>query len=80
MAKNSLKNSAYQDLLKKVVHIVKQSRLEAAHQLNREQMMLYYKIGEIIVEKQETEGWGKSIVEQLSKDLEKKLGITRLFY
>lgn len=32
-------------------------------------IQLYWKIGELIVQRQEQEGWGKSVVEKLSKDL-----------
>lgn len=35
---------------------------------------LYFEIGKSIVEKQETLGWGKSVVEQMSKDLINEFG------
>ncbi|NJL59488.1 MAG: DUF1016 domain-containing protein [Desulfobacteraceae bacterium] len=45
------------------------ARIRAAKTVNRELVSLYWKIGEMIVEKQRELGWGKSVVEQLSKDI-----------
>jgi predicted nuclease of restriction endonuclease-like (RecB) superfamily len=49
------------------------SRIRMATSVNKELIQLYWWIGKQIVEKQEELGWGKSIVEQLSKDLRKSL-------
>jgi len=38
--------------------------------VNRELINLYTEIGQMIVEKQEELGWGKAVVENLSKDLQ----------
>jgi predicted nuclease of restriction endonuclease-like (RecB) superfamily len=40
--------------------------------VNRELIYLYWNIGKSIVEKQEDMGWGKSVVEQLAKDLRRE--------
>ncbi len=47
------------------------ARLHAARAVNRDLILLYWDIGRGIVEKQETLGWGKSVVEMLAKDLQK---------
>lgn len=39
--------------------------------VNRELIQLYWDIGRLIVERQEREGWGKSVVERLAADLQK---------
>jgi hypothetical protein len=39
--------------------------------VNRDLILLYWDIGRGIVEKQETLGWGESVVEMLAKDLQK---------
>lgn len=49
------------------------SRIRMATSVNKELIQLYWWIGKQIVEKQEQLGWGKSVVEQLSKDLRKSL-------
>ena len=47
------------------------ARLHAARAVNRDLINLYWDIGRSIVEKQETLGWGESVVEMLAKDLQK---------
>ena len=47
------------------------ARLHAARAVNRDLVNLYWDIGRSIVEKQETLGWGESVVEMLAKDLQK---------
>ncbi len=45
------------------------ARISAARSVNKELIGLYWSIGKDIVEKQNELGWGKSVVERLSKDL-----------
>ena len=47
------------------------ARISAAHSVSRDIILLYWDIGRGIVERQETLGWGKSVVETLAKDLQK---------
>jgi len=47
--------------------------------VNRELLSLYWDLGEMIVRKQEIYRWGKSVVEQLAKELEKEFPGTRGF-
>ena len=47
------------------------ARLHAARAVNCDLILLYWDIGRGIVERQETLGWGKSVVEMLSRDLQK---------
>jgi predicted nuclease of restriction endonuclease-like (RecB) superfamily len=46
-----------------------QARTSAARAVNRDLILLYWDIGRGIVEKQQTAGWGQSVVERLSADL-----------
>ena len=50
---------------------IKQSRIKAHLSVNRELILLYYKIGLAILEKQKEEGWGSKIIEKISLDLRK---------
>ena len=59
----------YLDVLQSIKKKVIDSRLHAAKSVNKVLIELYFYIGKIIVEKQELSGWGKSVVEMLSKDL-----------
>ena len=46
------------------------SNIKAVKSVNRELINMYWNIGELILERQKQFGWGKSIVKQLSKDLQ----------
>jgi len=45
------------------------SRVAAALPINRELIALYWDIGKAIIEQQHKLGWGKSVVEQIARDL-----------
>ncbi|HPG12570.1 MAG TPA: PDDEXK nuclease domain-containing protein [Chitinophagaceae bacterium] len=62
--------SDYQAFVAEIKEKIRQGQLKAMQAVNRELINLYTKIGQMIVEKQEQLGWGKSIVENLSKDLQ----------
>jgi len=59
----------YPDFLRQVVAEIKSARLTSIRKVNSEMILLYWKIGELITEKQLTHGYGKSVVERLSLDL-----------
>src|SRR6266700_2020084 len=50
---------------------VQQAQTRAMLSVNRELIQLYWDIGRLIVERQEREGWGQSVVERLAADLRK---------
>jgi predicted nuclease of restriction endonuclease-like (RecB) superfamily len=67
----------YQSFLKDIKERILSAQYEALRAVNKELIALYWDIGSMIVERQEKEGWGKSVVERLSEDLQKEfLGIT----
>lgn len=59
----------YLNLLSDVRQKVASTRIQVAKAVSKGQFELYWWLGEHIVKAQKTHGWGKSIVEQLSKDL-----------
>ena len=59
----------YANLLTDLKARVRAAQLRAAVSVNRELILLYWDIGKIIVEAQNTKGYGKQVVEQLAKDL-----------
>ena len=61
--------NGYAEMLTQIKTAVRESRLKAQRVVNRELVSLYWVIGSEIAERQEREGWGKSVVEQLSRDL-----------
>jgi len=50
------------------------ARIQAAKSVCHEQMKLYWWLGKHIAQTQEKNGWGKSVVDSLSKDLKKTVG------
>jgi predicted nuclease of restriction endonuclease-like (RecB) superfamily len=49
---------------------IKTAQYRALQAVNKEHIQLYWDIGQMIVERQEQNGWGKSIVEKLSIELQ----------
>ena len=79
MAEKLQFNQNYQELLHNVLHEIEWHQKKAANELTITLMQLYDAIGKHIVEKQEKEGWGKSIVEQLALDITKNSGTKESF-
>jgi predicted nuclease of restriction endonuclease-like (RecB) superfamily len=53
-----------------IKHKIKEAQYRALQSVNKEQIQLYWEIGQLIVERQNQYGWGKSIVEQLATELQ----------
>jgi predicted nuclease of restriction endonuclease-like (RecB) superfamily len=64
----------YQQFLVEITDLVQNHRIQAAQSVQSISNNLYWNIGELIIKKQKEFGWGKSIVEILSKDLTKLIG------
>jgi predicted nuclease of restriction endonuclease-like (RecB) superfamily len=73
LAKTSKPSAAlpvgYANLLADLKARVRAAQLRAAVSVNRELILLYWDIGKIIFEAQNTKGYGKQVVEQLAEDL-----------
>ncbi len=67
---NSLgKPQDYPGLLTEIKERIRSAQYEALKAVNKELVGLYWDIGRMIVERQDVEGWGKAVVEQLAADL-----------
>jgi predicted nuclease of restriction endonuclease-like (RecB) superfamily len=64
-----LDSSGYGTLLAKIKERVRTAQYAALRAVNKQLVGLYWDIGRIIVERQTSEGWGKSVVERLAADL-----------
>jgi predicted nuclease of restriction endonuclease-like (RecB) superfamily len=62
----------YLGLLTEIKKRIHSAQYEALKAVNRELIGLYWDIGRMIVERQNSEGWGKSVVEKLSADLRRE--------
>ncbi len=60
----------YANLLKEIKTRITQAQYEALKTVNKTLLGLYWDIGKVIIERQQVEGWGKSVVEQLAYDLQ----------
>lgn len=64
----------YQKFLAEIVNLVQSHRVVAVQSVQTISNQLYWNIGELILKNQQEYGWGKSIVEKLSKDLNHHIG------
>ena len=64
-------DKTYSDFLTDLKNKISSSRYEASRAVNKELILLYWDIGNSILRKQESKGWGKKIIQQLSQDLAK---------
>jgi predicted nuclease of restriction endonuclease-like (RecB) superfamily len=65
-----IENKAYKTFLAEIKTKITRAQYEAMKLVNTTLLNLYWEIGKDIVEKQKEHGWGKAIVETLSKDLQ----------
>ena len=72
MGKSLSPDNDYINFFTEVKERIRRSQYEALKAVNKELIQLYWDIGRMIVEKQQELGWGKSVVEQLSKDIQKE--------
>lgn len=66
---NTLLPTGYVQWRKNIEHLIDIAKLKTAISVNMGTLSLYWNIGKSILQKQEQEGWGKQVIEQLSKDL-----------
>jgi len=69
--KSALKNKSYATFISDLKAQIKTAQIKAHLAVNRELILLYFKIGKSILAKQKKEGWGAKIVDKISRDLTK---------
>jgi predicted nuclease of restriction endonuclease-like (RecB) superfamily len=62
-------HTLYLDTLTLLKEEIRQARIRAHVSVNKELILLYWKIGQEIIKRKEELGWGAKIIQQLSKDL-----------
>ena len=66
----------YLDFKNEITKRIRSAQYEALKAVNKEMIALYWEIGRRITEQQKALGWGRSVVESLSEDIQKEfLGI-----
>lgn len=71
---DAIKAAGYGTLLTELKSRIHTAQYAALRAVNKELIALYWDIGKLIEERQETEGWGKAVVERLSADLRAEFG------
>ena len=61
----------YEDLLREVKEQIRTAQTRAALTVNRELIRLYWQIGQGILLRQRSQGWGAKVIGKLAKDLQK---------
>jgi len=69
----------YAPLIKEIKELIYSRQYEAMKKVNIELMQLYWEIGGKIEHRQREQGWGKSVVEVLAKELQKEFPGTKGF-
>ena len=74
MVINKMENglTLYSPFIKEIKELIYRRQYEALKKVNTELIQLYWEIGEEIDRQQREKGWGKSVVEILSKELKKE--------
>ena len=67
-----IENNQFKIFVSDIKNQILKRQYEALKSVNKELIALYWNIGKSIVEKQEQFGWGKSIVKNLSYELQKE--------
>ena len=65
-------NQHYVYLLAEVKDKIRTAQIKAVTAVNQEMLLLYWEIGTAILSRQNQEGWGSKVAEQLSSDLKKE--------
>ena len=68
---NNIDKSTYQALFNQIIGTINSSRFKAFKAVNKHLILLNFEVGKLIVESQDKNNWGKSIVDTLSKDINK---------
>lgn len=62
----------YGALLEQITSEVRVARLRAARTVNSELLALYWRIGRLILIRQENEPWGSGVIKRLANDLRRE--------
>ena len=67
-----LTSAEYLSFKEEITKRIRSAQYEALKAVNKEMITLYWEIGRRITEQQKALGWGKSVVENLSQDIQKE--------
>jgi hypothetical protein len=67
---SAIRGAECSELLQEIKQRVRAAQYEALKAVNKELIGLYWDIGRMIVDRQRGSSWGRSVVDQLAKDLQ----------
>ena len=79
MSSESIITAEYADFISKLKADIGRTQVKAALAVNRELVLLYWRIGNGILAKQKELGWGAKVVEQISLDLRLEFPVMKGF-
>lgn len=65
-------NKTYKELIEILKKEITQARIRAHLAVNKELIILYWNIGNNILKRQQQEGWGAKVIENISQDLQRE--------
>ncbi|MEL6971107.1 MAG: PDDEXK nuclease domain-containing protein [Bacteroidota bacterium] len=65
-------SDAYAVFLSELKARIRKAQLKAVHAINTEVTLLYWEVGQDILQRQVSEGWGSKVISKLSKDLKRE--------
>ena len=68
----TIEHTSYQDLIETLKSEIAKARVKAHLAVNKELITLYWNIGSNILKRQQVEGWGSKVIENISQDLRKE--------
>ncbi len=69
----AISSLGYQSLLVSLKQRIQSAQMRAGLAVNRELVLLYWSIGNEILARQQSEGWGAKVIDSLSQDLREVL-------
>lgn len=60
---------SYDDFFRDLKERIRSSQVKAALAVNQELVLLYWQIGQEILQRQQEEGWGTKVIDRLAQDL-----------
>lgn len=67
------KQNSYFKLLSEVKNRIRTAQTRAMSSVNREMILLYWDVGQLLIERQRSEGWGAAVIPRLARDIRNEL-------
>ena len=69
---NVLNSKEYRLFIENIKSKIRAAQVKASFSVNAELIQLYWEIGRSVIDRQNKDGWGSSVIEQMSRDIQKE--------